>query len=117
MPETPPCYVRSWSKAHGVYVCGPTYTGVWGWCRSAEPLPHPKGAHEGPFHVPAHASDAWLVGILNAESITRITISKVNIGGEVSIGARIAFRGDYSQAPTLHAALCRAVTPEESHAC
>lgn len=128
-PEQPPCWVQSWAKAHGTYPCGPTHRGAWGYCRTAEPLPHPHD-HEGPLAVPAHESDAWLAGMILAlgrsKDFCELVISNDpdEQGDHWTVepawhpdSCNGTHTGSGGNAPTLHAALCRAVLPEGEHTC
>lgn len=123
MTERPPCWLRAWSKAHGVEPgicassgwCSDPELGSWreleGWKVQDGP-PHHK---HGPL-IPAHDSDAWLAGIVRAVcaqgqgQYRHISLGKDSGAGAATASAcDAAIDGRTRFAPTLEAAICAAV--------
>ena len=106
-PESqPPCYVQSWAKAHNGQLVRERASGDWiCWVRDA------AFTTGKPTDVPDHASDAWLAGMVRIVCNVEPWISDTSW--------RVAFVAICTKQtkPTLHAALCRAVTPDMIHTC
>lgn len=111
--EGPPCYAQGWAKAtgHEVFLYGWDYD-LWAY-------------GDAKAYVPAHDSDAWLAGMVRAMVPDwwktswglRALVGQDNTGTKLFIVHPGDNEARAGYASTLHAALCRAVTPNITHTC